>query len=200
MDHVIASSTAAFAGTTHALDFTIFHDGLSAWWEADAQATLPPGASPTARSATSPPTRAPATRTRSWATHPRCAAPSTSTASLTSRLLSLMRLFHFLLSRRCPSPLQPRHTPGALPLHPAHLGRRSDHEVHYRGCDGPPARPGCRYCGARLCRADEEFRDLRHGRSGEGVGSKGRKKRPTSSLRPSLLVFLRSLILQRPRK
>ena len=51
-------------------------------------ATLPPGASPTARSATSPPTRAPATRTRSWATHPRCAAPSTSTASLTSRLLS----------------------------------------------------------------------------------------------------------------
>ena len=40
MDHVIASSTAAFAGTTHALDFTIFHDGLSAWWEADAQAHL----------------------------------------------------------------------------------------------------------------------------------------------------------------
>ena len=25
---------------------------------------------------------------------------------------------------------------------------------------------------------DEEFRDLRHGRRGEGVGSKGRKKRP----------------------
>ena len=40
MDHVIASNTAAFAGTAHALDFTIFHDGLSAWWEADAQAHL----------------------------------------------------------------------------------------------------------------------------------------------------------------
>ena len=38
--NVIASNTAAFAGTAHALDFTIFHDGLSAWWEADAQAHL----------------------------------------------------------------------------------------------------------------------------------------------------------------
>ena len=40
MDHVVSTSTAAFSGTTHALDFFIFHDGLSAWWEADAQTHL----------------------------------------------------------------------------------------------------------------------------------------------------------------
>ena len=40
MDHVVSTSTAAFSGTTHALDFFIFHDGLSAWWEVDAQTHL----------------------------------------------------------------------------------------------------------------------------------------------------------------
>ena len=40
MDHVIEASTAAFTGTSRANTFAIFHDGLSAWWEADAQAYL----------------------------------------------------------------------------------------------------------------------------------------------------------------
>jgi|AntAceMinimDraft_1070359.scaffolds.fasta_scaffold22423_1 hypothetical protein len=37
MDHVIDESTKAYAGTEHADDFFIFHDGLSAWWEKGAQ-------------------------------------------------------------------------------------------------------------------------------------------------------------------
>ncbi len=37
MDHVIDESTKAFAGTLRAHTFFIFHDGLSAWWEGDAQ-------------------------------------------------------------------------------------------------------------------------------------------------------------------
>jgi len=40
MAHVIDASTAAFAGTSRALTFFIFHDRLSAWWEAEAQAYL----------------------------------------------------------------------------------------------------------------------------------------------------------------
>lgn len=40
MAHVIDESTSAFAGTSHASDFFIFHDGLSAWWEGEAQAYL----------------------------------------------------------------------------------------------------------------------------------------------------------------
>jgi hypothetical protein len=40
MAHVIDESTSAFAGTSRASDFFIFHDGLSAWWEAEAQAYL----------------------------------------------------------------------------------------------------------------------------------------------------------------
>ena len=40
MDHVIDESTAAFANTDYWDSFFIFHDGLSAWWEADAQAHL----------------------------------------------------------------------------------------------------------------------------------------------------------------
>jgi len=40
MDHVIEASIATFAGTPRADSFLIFHDGLSAWWEADAQAHL----------------------------------------------------------------------------------------------------------------------------------------------------------------
>lgn len=40
MDHVIDESTQAFAGTLRAHTFFIFHDGLSAWWEADAQAHM----------------------------------------------------------------------------------------------------------------------------------------------------------------
>jgi hypothetical protein len=31
MDHVVRVSTEAYAGTAHADDFDIFHDGLSAW-------------------------------------------------------------------------------------------------------------------------------------------------------------------------
>jgi hypothetical protein len=37
IDHVVAESTRAYAGTPRANDFSIFHDGLSAWWEAGAQ-------------------------------------------------------------------------------------------------------------------------------------------------------------------
>ncbi len=50
---------------------------------------------------------------------------------------------------------------------------------------------------------DEEFRDLRHGRRGEGVSSKGRKQRPhelieiLSSAHLVFPIFLRS---QRPNK
>ena len=40
MDHVINTSTAAYAGTERALGFFIFHDGLSTWWEALAQAYM----------------------------------------------------------------------------------------------------------------------------------------------------------------
>jgi hypothetical protein len=40
MDHVIRESTKAFANTPHWNSFSIFHDGLSAWWEADAQAHI----------------------------------------------------------------------------------------------------------------------------------------------------------------
>jgi hypothetical protein len=40
MDHVVRESTAAYAGTNHAADFMIFHDGLSAWWEVEAQAHM----------------------------------------------------------------------------------------------------------------------------------------------------------------
>ena len=40
MDHVINTSTAAYAGTERALDFFIFRDGLSTWWEALAQAHM----------------------------------------------------------------------------------------------------------------------------------------------------------------
>ena len=36
MAHVIDESTNAFAGTSHASDFFIFHDGLLAWWEGEA--------------------------------------------------------------------------------------------------------------------------------------------------------------------
>jgi hypothetical protein len=36
MAHVIDESTNAFAGTSHASYFFIFHDGLSAWWEGSA--------------------------------------------------------------------------------------------------------------------------------------------------------------------
>ena len=39
-DHVIRESTKAFANTPHWDSFSIFHDGLSAWWEADAQAHI----------------------------------------------------------------------------------------------------------------------------------------------------------------
>ncbi|KAJ1419701.1 hypothetical protein B484DRAFT_400097, partial [Ochromonadaceae sp. CCMP2298] len=37
IDHVIAESTRMYAGSAHANDFIIFHDGLSQWWEAEAQ-------------------------------------------------------------------------------------------------------------------------------------------------------------------
>ena len=37
MAHVVDKSTEAFAGTPRAHTFFIFHDGLSAWWEAEAQ-------------------------------------------------------------------------------------------------------------------------------------------------------------------
>jgi hypothetical protein len=37
MDHVVAESIKAYAGTPRADDFSIFHGGLPAWWEALAQ-------------------------------------------------------------------------------------------------------------------------------------------------------------------
>ena len=37
MDHVISESKKVYAGTPQEHDFKIFHDGLSQWWEADAQ-------------------------------------------------------------------------------------------------------------------------------------------------------------------
>jgi hypothetical protein len=37
IDHVIAESKRIYAGTPHADTFIIFHDGLSQWWEAEAQ-------------------------------------------------------------------------------------------------------------------------------------------------------------------
>ena len=37
MAHVVDKSAEAFAGTPRAHAFFIFHDGLSAWWEAEAQ-------------------------------------------------------------------------------------------------------------------------------------------------------------------
>ena len=37
MDHAVAESTKACAGTPRANDFSIFHGGLSARWEAGAQ-------------------------------------------------------------------------------------------------------------------------------------------------------------------
>jgi len=40
MAHVIDESTNAFASTSHASDFFIFHDGRLAWWEGEAQAYL----------------------------------------------------------------------------------------------------------------------------------------------------------------
>ena len=40
MDHVVRVSTEAYAGTVNADDFVLFHDGLSAWWEAGAQAHM----------------------------------------------------------------------------------------------------------------------------------------------------------------
>jgi hypothetical protein len=40
MAHVIDESTKAFTGTSRASTFFIFHDGLSAWWEAEAQAYM----------------------------------------------------------------------------------------------------------------------------------------------------------------
>ena len=40
MAHVIDESTSVFAGTSRASDFFIFHNGLSAWWETEAQAYL----------------------------------------------------------------------------------------------------------------------------------------------------------------
>ena len=40
MAHAIDESTRAFEGTSRASTFSIFHDGLSAWWESEAQAYL----------------------------------------------------------------------------------------------------------------------------------------------------------------
>ena len=40
MEHAIMEATIIFAGTLHADDFLIFHDGLSQWWECDAQQFL----------------------------------------------------------------------------------------------------------------------------------------------------------------
>jgi hypothetical protein len=40
MAHVIDESVKAFEGTSRANTFSIFHDGLSAWWESEAQAYL----------------------------------------------------------------------------------------------------------------------------------------------------------------
>lgn len=37
IDHVIAESTRLYAGTPFANTFSIFHDGLTAWWEKEAQ-------------------------------------------------------------------------------------------------------------------------------------------------------------------
>lgn len=37
MEHVIDRSTEAYANTPYWSSFMIFHDGLSAWWEPDAQ-------------------------------------------------------------------------------------------------------------------------------------------------------------------
>ena len=88
MDHVVAESTKAYAGTPRANDFRIFHDGLSAWWEALAQEHMASLGMANGRSTTSPPTSAPGTSSRSSATSSRCAAASTPTASPTSRLPS----------------------------------------------------------------------------------------------------------------
>ena len=40
IDHVIAESTRMYAGTKFANTFSIFHDGLTAWWEPEAQAYI----------------------------------------------------------------------------------------------------------------------------------------------------------------
>ena len=40
IDHVIAESTRMYAGTKFAKTFFIFHDGLTAWWEPEAQAYI----------------------------------------------------------------------------------------------------------------------------------------------------------------
>jgi hypothetical protein len=40
MDHVFRVSTETYAGTVHADDIALFHDGLSAWWEAGALAHM----------------------------------------------------------------------------------------------------------------------------------------------------------------
>jgi hypothetical protein len=40
MDHVVRESIKAMAGTVHENNFVLFHDGLSAWWEVEAQAHL----------------------------------------------------------------------------------------------------------------------------------------------------------------
>jgi hypothetical protein len=40
MDYNVRLSTEAYAGAAHVGDFAIFHDGLSAWWEAGAQAHM----------------------------------------------------------------------------------------------------------------------------------------------------------------
>ena len=40
MDHIVSESSKVYAGTEYADTFLIFHDGLSQWWEPDAQAHL----------------------------------------------------------------------------------------------------------------------------------------------------------------
>jgi hypothetical protein len=40
MDHVVRESKRLYKGTKHAGDFMIYHDGLSAWWEDEAQEHL----------------------------------------------------------------------------------------------------------------------------------------------------------------
>jgi hypothetical protein len=88
MDHVVAESIKAYAGTPRADDFSIFHGGLPAWWEALAQEHMASLGMANGRSTTSPPTSAPGTSSRSSATPPKFAAASTPTASPTSRLPS----------------------------------------------------------------------------------------------------------------
>ena len=179
MDHVVSTSTAAFSGTTHALDFFIFHDGLSAWWEADAQTHLAAlgfadrqirnttaniGTRYEGKIVGDSPEMCRALDSHGFADLKTAIVKYASYTSLypagDPRRFNLgtpPELFHSIQRTWAVAPTMRRIIEDVMAL-----PRVLNVIIDAQGC----------------VVQDEEFRDLRHGRRGEGVGSKGRKQRP----------------------